>query len=362
MLNLIKWEFKKLFDKKMIWAALACLIILTISVSGGSSFYANSTVYGKGENTVYSHEAVKKNLEINEKYKGVMTDEKVKQIIEDYNLSYKIEKIKAGDTGYEISYMTEYEHNIATSFAMSLIDENGDVRSVDTLTQNEKPLIFGFADGYIECFYDIGMATLFIAIILIVLCSPVFADEISSKTDRIILSSKYGKNKVATAKCITMLLVTAAMFIISCSIIMFQNFISFGFEGANVSASAVIPGISLNQSVFSLMIVQIILCFISLTVTSFITLLISTKIKAFITLIISTAIFLIPCVIIPKPGITGAILGFFPSVYIRLISYISYLPQSCLPVIFIAFGTVSAFIAVICAFLCHKFFKNHQVS
>ncbi len=69
--------------------------------------------------------------------------------------------------------------------------------------QIEVPFTFSYTDGYTRFFsviYTLGLTAAFVMAICI---APLFSGEYTSGTDQLILSSRYGKNKLITAKLLT---------------------------------------------------------------------------------------------------------------------------------------------------------------
>lgn len=71
-----------------------------------------------------------------------------------------------------------------------------------------------------------------VGILLIVIISPIFSQEYSKKTDSLILSTRYGKNKVIKAKIITAFLLSILSWMVIQIINMVMIFTLFGTEGA----------------------------------------------------------------------------------------------------------------------------------
>ena len=129
-------------------------------------------------------------------------------------------------------YQIRHE-NVANKIAtMNISDQSKDIL-MQSDRQIETPLIFDYIGGYdyfLSMLYTIGV---FAAFAIAICLAPVFAGEYSTRTDQLILTSKYGKNKIIKAKLFTgisfcsciCLALTILTYLIGCIIL--------GFDGEN---------------------------------------------------------------------------------------------------------------------------------
>ena len=92
--------------------------------------------------------------------------------------------------------------------------------------------VFGWHDGPLKT--ATGMTDrigMFLAMLIILALSPIFAEEKTLKTDAIQLSAKYGRSKLITAKLIASLLFSMAELLVFFGLDVLINGLIYGFEG-----------------------------------------------------------------------------------------------------------------------------------
>lgn len=98
--------------------------------------------------------------------------------------------------------------------------------------QVQVPFYFDYYDGWerMSSSFSIFLALVVSAIIVISL-SPVFSDEYSQKTDAIILTTKYGKNKVIVAKLISSFIFTLVVYLFFATVNFILHAAIYGLDG-----------------------------------------------------------------------------------------------------------------------------------
>ena len=268
MWELVKFELKKIFTKKMnIIVLIVCLFLITILFGlSGIDFLASDEL----GNNYKGQEAIDLRKEQIAQINGTLTNERITQEINDLqelkenpdnlvvnsygeedfsqkvyneyldnrlNLLTNINKVYAG---YSSSYINEILNvdleNIEDFYTLrqNVIKEslNQDY-SGKTYTDQEKdfwieksskvetPFEYDFYYGWSNTFNSYQMTV--VTIIAVCIClSSIFSGEYQSGADNIILTSKYGKSKAITAKIIASYIFATIIFVVYLLLILFK--------------------------------------------------------------------------------------------------------------------------------------------
>lgn len=280
MRTLIKFEFIKLYKKKMnlivFWGTCVLMaIFMFMSVE-------QTWVPDKEGNKVAGLDYIAYKKETMKELSGPLTDERVKEIINEYqemasapgNSEGEGENWHFVDSVYYQYYVPRRDLLLSIGHTyddpgiqtwgdnlreLVLENEEGfyktrEERLYNTLLmgssdwqysaaekdywmkKSEKiktPFTYGYAEGWarildIMAFFVIPLVSLFVMV------STVYAGEYESNADHIILTTKYGKSKVIAAKNIAALLFGGLFFTINILISFFIILLSFGIEGWNL--------------------------------------------------------------------------------------------------------------------------------
>lgn len=121
------------------------------------------------------------------------------------------------------------------------------IRYMDTIGMREKviqeviqqntniktPLVFGYTGGYSNFFTLSSNLGLTISFVLAICIAPIFCGEYTTGVDQLILSSKYGKNRVIMAKLFTGFTLSAIITLISSFLSFGLSLVIFGADGSN---------------------------------------------------------------------------------------------------------------------------------
>lgn len=230
----------------------------------------------------------------------------------------------------------------------------------------ETPLQYGYYEGWeiiISSFELLVFSLLGICIVL----APVFSGEYQAGTDAVILSGKYGKTKLITAKIISSLLFGLLAFALHVAVALGIPLLAFGTDGWNLPlqiANTTIPYplTFLQATVMNLAVI----CLVLLALIG-LTLLLSAKMKSpYLVLIVLVPILFIPLFLTPT-GTTGAynltlFLLPYRATMPEISKYISYqfggLVLDALSVRAILYGILTAITLPI----ARVGFQKHQVS
>lgn len=277
MLELVKFELKKLFTKKMnIIVLIVCLFLITILFSlSGIDFLASDEL----GNNYKGQEAIDLRKEQIAQINGTLTNERITQEINDLqklkenpdnlvvnsygeedfskkvyneyldnrlNLLTNINKVYAG---YSSSYINEILNvdleNIEDFYTLrqNVIKENlNQDYSGKTYTDQEKeywiekssnvetPFEYDFYYGWSNIFNSYQM--MIVTVIAVCIClSSIFSGEYQSGADNIILTSKYGKSKAITAKIIASVVFASIVFVVYLLCAVGSILLMFGTDG-----------------------------------------------------------------------------------------------------------------------------------
>ena len=213
MSKLIHFELRKIFSKRL--AQIAIIGILLLSTLFAVSTYQNKYAFDGISNEGSGKTAVEIDKEIAEKYEGILTDEKVQQMMSDFSPKYDLHGMNAA-----------YLYQNAAFARVSDINGNWNGLSVSDVFGDEEIKI-GYTDGWLSTSQNMEKIFVVLSLVIVIVVAPVFSGEYEG-VDNIILTSKYGKTKCSTAKAVASVL--AAGFI-TALIIAFNLIISYALYG-----------------------------------------------------------------------------------------------------------------------------------
>ena len=218
MSKLIYFELRKIFSKRLALIAFlgALLFSGVLSFSVYQNKYAFDNSFGQGE----GKKAVQIDRQVAARYAGVLTDEKVQQMMSDFAPTSDLH-------GMNAVYLYQNATQAAVFARFSDIDGNWNGASVQDVFGGQKIKI-GYIDGWLTTSKNMVRSYVVLALAVIVMIAPVFAGEYEG-VDNIILTSRYGKTKCAASKVIAGIL--AAIFATSV-LTVFQLIFSVAFYGA----------------------------------------------------------------------------------------------------------------------------------
>ena len=230
----------------------------------------------------------------------------------------------------------------------------------------DTPLQYGYYEGW-EVIISSFELLMFALLAVCIVVAPVFSGEYQAGTDAVILSAKYGKTKLTTAKIAASLLFGTAAFIIHVVVACGLPLAAFGADGWNLPLQIANTTIPYPLTFLQAVLINIGIIYLVLLAMVGLTLLLSAQLKSpYLVLIILVPILFIPMFLTPN-GTTGAynlILFLLPyrSTMPEFGKYISYqfggLVWDALTVRTILY----AFLTVIMLPLARLGFKKHQVA
>lgn len=237
-------------------------------------------------------------------------------------------------------------------------------RSMDSKV--EVPFQYGYHEGWkiiISSFELLMFALLAVCIVL----APVFSGEYQAGTDAVILSAKYGKTKLTTAKIIASLLFGALAFTLHIIVAFGLPLAAFGIEGWNLPLQIENTTIPYPFTFLQTALVNLGVLYLVLTAMIGLTLLLSSKMKSpYLVLTMLVPVLFIPIFLSPD-GTAGAYnLTLFLLPYRSAIpevgKYISYQFGSIVLDAFSLRAILYTVLTVILLPLARLGFKKHQVA
>ncbi len=229
----------------------------------------------------------------------------------------------------------------------------------------DTPLQYGYYEGW-EVIISSFELLMFALLAICIVVAPVFSGEYQEGTDAVILSAKYGKTKLTTAKIAASLLFGTAAFILHVVVACGLPLAAFGADGWNLPlqiANTAIPyPLTFLQAVF----INLGIIYLVLLAMVGLTLLLSAQMKSpYLVLIILVPILFIPMFLTPN-GTTGAYnLTLFLLPYRvampEFSKYISYQFGSLVLDTLTIRAILYVFLTVIMLPLARLGFKKHQV-
>ena len=209
--------------RSLTWAAL--LVVLLLSVLLHFSTYQNKFAFD-GQRQESGRKAVELDQEIAARYEGILTDEKVQQMLSELTP-------KSGSEGLNVIYI--YQNAMQSAVTARFLDMEGNWNGLSVADVFGKEEIkIGYVDGWMGAIQNMTRIFLFLSFVVIVMLAPVFSGEYGG-VEYLILSGRYGRTKCAAAKAIAGLLAavvtTAAAVILNVAL----AFVLYGKNGLDCS-------------------------------------------------------------------------------------------------------------------------------
>ena len=230
----------------------------------------------------------------------------------------------------------------------------------------DTPLQYGYYEGW-EVIISSFELLMFALLAICIVVAPVFSGEYQEGTDAVILSAKYGKTKLTTAKIAASLLFGTAAFILHVVVACGLPLAAFGADGWNLPLQIANTAIPYPLTFLQAVLINIGIIYLVLLAMVGLTLLLSAQMKSpYLVLIILVPILFIPMFLTPN-GTTGTYnLTLFLLPYRvampEFSKYISYQFGSLVLDTLTIRAILYVFLTVIMLPLARLGFKNHQVS
>lgn len=227
MIRMIKFEFEKIICRKIVYAAIAFLVIMGIAMCNGRGINVQASLRPEGSGYLEGREAIAYDRETAARYEGELTMDKIREILEVYAPD-------AEDAGF---WLVNNTYDTISTF-WGGIDGSYNEMSVEEAFpdyMDERPFVLGYSEGWMN-FLDTGIYMMvFLGFVLVIALSPVFSEEYTRGTDALILTARHGKGRCAWAKIIASYLFTLLSAGILLLLLGLYWFLNFGLDGAGAS-------------------------------------------------------------------------------------------------------------------------------
>ena len=319
MKKLILFELRKVFSKRLAFIALIGIILFSALLS--FSTFQNKYAFDKNIGEGTGKTAVEIDKEIAAKYEGILTDEKVQQMMSDFAPTSDLHGLNA-------IYVYQNAMQSAAFSRFSDKDGNWNGLSVSDVFGNEEIKI-GYVDGWLSTSRNMVRVFVALALAVIIMLAPIFSGEYEG-VDNIILTSKYGKTKCATAKVVAGIITAILTTTLVTAFNLLLAFVFYGTEGLDCSILFAPSGyveafIPFNITCGTLLKYQILLAFTCTLSVTGITLFLSAISKnQIVALVAAMAIFLFP-VLLPITEVNPLfrLVGLLPIYHVLTIALLS---------------------------------------
>lgn len=296
MWNIWKEEVCKILSRRLIWIGLFVLAaFLTLRLVTEQGHYSASI----DGNTYFGQEALEKDKQLAAQYAGILTEETVHRIYENFGFAYYNEQnILTGN------FCSRFITEKMTDFNQT---EGNDPDSIhflegDSWKQYTEPYLdgsvwFDYAYGWNDLKEMVPFMAAGLFVLFIIGLSPVFSEEYSCKTADILLTTSRGKKSCIFLKMLAALSVTGVLYVLSAGYLWILYLATFGTQG--LDASSVLIGIPAGgftpDSIGGFFIYAFVLGLASLVLLCCMTLAVSALNRnAFAAVILSTVLFFAP--------------------------------------------------------------------
>ena len=357
MKKLIRFELRKIFSRRL--TQIALILLLLLSALLGFSDYQNKYAFDGTSHEGTGKVAVEIDKEIAEKYEGILTDEKVQQMMSEFTP-------KSDLHGMNAIYLYQNAMQSAAFARFSDMSGNWNGLSVSDVFGNEE-INIGYVDGWLSTSQNMVKIFLVLSCVIVIMIAPVFCGEYSG-VDNIILTSKYGRTKCGEAKiCASMI----ATFIVTFLVVILNFLIALVLYGSNgldcsilFAPLSYIEGyIPFNLTCGMLLKYQFLLAFTGAMSVTGITLLISAISRnQMVAVVISAAMYFFPAILpVSETSPLFRLIGLLPLYHAQFISLMS-VEQMSNGLLYAVWAIIAAFIFIGGgAFISYKIFAKHQV-
>ena len=358
MKKLILFELRKVFSKRLSLIVLVGILLFSVLIS--FSTYQNKYAFDGVNAEGSGKTAVEIDKGIAAKYEGILTDEKVQQMMSDFAPTSDL---------HGLSAIYVYQNAMQSAAFSRFSDKEGNWNglSVSDVFGNEEIKI-GYVDGWLSTSRNMVRVFVALALAVIIMLAPIFSGEYEG-VDNIILTSKYGKTKCATAKVIAGIITAILTTTLVAAINLLLAFVFYGTEGLDCSilfapSDYVEAFIPFNITCGTLLKYQILLAFTCTLSVTGITLFLSAISKnQIVALVAAMAIFLFP-VLLPITEVNPLfrLVGLLPIYHVLAISLLSVEQMSNGMLYAIWAIPVALLFLGVGAGISRRVFAKHQVS
>jgi len=328
-------------------------------------FLAFSTYQNKYASDGVGHEgsgltAIEIDKAIAARYSGILTDEKVQQMLSEI-------VPKSGENGLNAIYI--YQNTIQSAVSARFSDIYGNwngLRVSDVF--GDGAVKIGYVDGWLSTSRNLTKLLAAFSLFVIIMTAPVFCGEYSG-VDQILLSSKYGRTKCAGAKVAASVLAALITSIVVLAANLLLAFALYGSEGLDCSIlfaqlTYIEGSIPFNLTCSTLLAYQALLAVTGAIGVTGITLFFSAASKnQMIAFVASAALYALPLLLpIPETSALFRLAVLLPPYHTQFVSLMS-VEQMRGKMLYAVWAVPAALLLLtIGGFVSRRIFANHQVS
>lgn len=230
----------------------------------------------------------------------------------------------------------------------------------------ETPFHYGYYEGW-EIILTSFELLMFAILSVCIVIAPVFSSEYQAGTDAVILSAKYGKTKLITAKIVASFLFAVLAFTVHILVACGLPLAFFGADGWNLPLQILGTTIPYPFTLLQMILINVGVIYLVLIAMVGLTLLLSAKMKTpYMVLVVLVPVLFIPMFLTPTgtTGIYNQLLFLLPyrSTMPEFAKYISYpIGGLVLDILWVRAIVYVIFTAILIPF-ARRGFKKHQVS
>ena len=335
-------------------------VVLLLSAFLAFSTWQNKYASDGGGNEGTGRTAVEIDKAIAARYSGILTDEKVQQMISEI-------VPKSGENGLNAIYL--YRNTIQSAVSARFSDINGNwngLRVSDVF--GDESIKIGYVDGWLSTSQNMTRILVIFSFFIMMMIAPVFCGEYSG-VDNIILSSKYGRTKCAAAKVIAGIMASLITTAIVLTVNLLMAFVFYGSEGLDCSIlfaqlTYIEGSIPFNITCGTLLAYQAILAVTGAIGVAGITLIFSAACKnQMIDLVVSAAVYAMPLLFpVSETSALFKLIALLPPYHAQFVSLMSVGQMSGVLLYAILAVPAAIILVAIGNMISRRIFAKHQVS
>lgn len=321
LMFLVRLEYGKLMKRKLTRITLFCILLLVVAQPTtsllGERYYEGTPIGSSRQWSIWEKEAV-------DAMEGTVIDEtflkeaeqSVRSFWDDaeeiresegaterYVTGYKelempydllLDSISMlGVRGYDMDfteYYAQYDAYIREYYKNGVSEER--IEKLVAMSKENQPFLYGWYDG---CNVFIGASngmSVYTCFAIVICLAGMFAGEVSSRMEAVLLSTRYGKNKVLAAKLLVGMSFALLISILENVISYVLNGVVYGFGGTKLAAQMLYPFIAWNITIGQLCLIMAGCSMLAVLLTAAVTMALSAGAKSSSSVLIIGFLFL----------------------------------------------------------------------
>lgn len=312
-------EYKKLWKKKLTWISTGGLFLLMLASAilsmCGQKYYEGIPIGSSREWDLKERAALKEKEGVIDEAFLAEAEQSVKDFWAELNAregnepdaawykeNYEKRELpyntllgsislfgRRSDTDFS-QYYELYEDYLRGYYEDDLFGE--DMEDFVAMSKRNQPFNYGWMRGYDIFIGNQSVWGAFTCLVIVICLAGMFAGETSAKMDALMLSARYGKNKILAAKLLTGISFSI-LFAAAANLISFLlTGLVYGFEGADIAAQMCFPFIAWNVTMGETAVIMTGSVILAAVLTAALTMLLSARMKSSSPVLIVMFVFL----------------------------------------------------------------------